>query len=64
MLIYINGERRVEKSRIIKAIEIKFALFGEKNKLVIFAPTRSARNGISRSNVYTTLRVNNWTGKM
>lgn len=59
MLIYIRDKIRIRKSRVIKAIEIWFTLFGKMKELSIFAFTGYAINEISESIVYTTLRVSN-----
>ena len=59
MLIYIRIEGRVEKNRVVKAIEIKFTLLGKRKKLVISALTSFAANEIGKNIVYTTLKVSN-----
>lgn len=53
-LIYIKGKREVEKSRIVKAIKIRFTLLGKKKKLIICAPTSSAANDVDGNIVHTT----------
>lgn len=58
LLIYIRGKSEVEKSRVVKAIKIGFVLLGKRNELVIFMPTSFAINEISKSIVYTTIKVN------
>lgn len=57
--IYIKGEKRVRKSRVIKAIEMRFTILSKKKELVISAPTSLVANGVNRSTVYAALRVNN-----
>lgn len=51
-------EKKVEKSRVIKAIKMGFAPFSKKNELVIFVLISFTAN-ISRSTIYNTLRINN-----
>lgn len=55
LLIYIKGEGRVGKSRIVKVIEIDFILLSRRKELVISAPTSFVVNDIDRSIVYTAL---------
>lgn len=59
MLIYIKGERRVGKNRIVKPIEMRFILLGKRKKLLISAPTDSTANKISGNTVHTALEVSN-----
>lgn len=53
LLIYIRDKEEVEKSKVVKVIEMGFTLLGRKNKLVVFA------NGIGRSIIYIILGINN-----
>ena len=57
ILIYIRAEKEVQKSRVVKVIEMKFTLLSKKKNLVIFAHTGFAANEISKSTVYTTLEI-------
>ncbi len=59
LLIYIRGEKRVRKSRIVKAIEMDFTLLSKKKELVISVSIGSAANSISGSTMHIVLRVNN-----
>lgn len=58
MIIYIRGEKKVEKNRVIKVIKIRFTLLNRRRKLVIFELKSSIINSISRNTIYTTFRVN------
>lgn len=58
LLIYIKGKDRVRKSRVIKAMEMGFALLERKNELGISAPTSSATNENSGSTVDIAIGVN------
>lgn len=55
LLIYIKGERRVGKSRVVKVIKIGFILLSRRKELVISAPTSFVVNDIDKSIVYTAL---------
>lgn len=59
LLIYIRGEERVRKSRVVKTIEMGFTLLGKRKELVIFVLTRFAVNSIGGNMVYIALGVNN-----
>ncbi len=63
LLIYIKGDERVGKSRVVKAIEMGYILLSRRKDLVISAPTGSAANSIDGSTVHTVLGVNNRVGK-
>lgn len=58
-LIYVKDEGGVRKKRVVKAIEMGFALLSRRNELVISALTGSTANSISRSTIPTALEVNN-----
>lgn len=58
LLIYIRDKDRVEKSKIVKAIEIGIVLLERRNELVISALTSSTVNGIDGSTVYIAIEVN------
>lgn len=58
-LIYVKGERKVGKSRVVKAIEIEFTLLGRKKRLVISTLIDFVINSDCKSIVYIVLRVNN-----
>lgn len=57
LLIYIKGEGRVGKSRVVKVIKIGFILLSRRKELVISAPTSFVVNDIGRSIVYTALGI-------
>lgn len=56
--MYVRGKDGIGKSRVVKAIEMSFALLGRRNELVISVSTGSAANRISRSIVHTSIEVN------
>lgn len=58
-MIYIRVEGGVGRSRIVKAIEMRFTLLKRRKKLIIFAATGFTANDVSRSTVHTTLKVSN-----
>lgn len=58
LLIYARGEGEIRKSKIVKAIEMGFALLEKRNELVISVLTGSAANKIGGSTVYTSIEVN------
>ena len=57
MFFYIHGAGEVGKSRIIKAIEIRFLLLQQKEGLLIAAPTSAAASGISGSTVHAAMCI-------
>lgn len=63
LLIYVKGKDGVRKSRVMKAIEIGFALLERKNELGISALTSSAKNENSGSTVDTAIGINTRMGK-
>ena len=58
LLIYVKGEVRVGKSRVMKNIKMSFTLLSKRNELVIFAPIGSAANEISGNIIHISIRVN------
>lgn len=59
LLIYIRVEKRVEKSKVIKTIEINFVLLNKRNELVISASISFTLNGIDGSMVHTAPKIYN-----
>lgn len=58
LLIYIRDKDRVEKSKIVKAIEIGIVLLERRNELVISVLTNSTVNRIDGSIVHIAIEVN------
>ena len=58
LLLYIRGEGGVGKSRVVKALELGFALLNRRAELIITAPTGCAAESIGGSTVHTALKIN------
>lgn len=58
LLIYIRDENRIEKSKVMKAIEIGIALLEKRNELVISTSISFTVNGIGKSTVYIAIGMN------
>lgn len=63
LLVYIRDEGGIKKSRVINIIRIDYFLYSKRRKFVISVSTSSTANGIGKSTVHTTFRVNNRAGK-
>lgn len=59
ILIYVKVERKVENSKVIKAIKIRFTLLSKKKELVISTLTDSIIYRIGISIIHIILRVSN-----
>lgn len=57
LLLYIYGEGRVGKSRIVHAMEIEYGLLLQDLDLVITIPTRVIANNIGGSTIHTSLAI-------
>ncbi len=57
LLLYMRGEGRVGKSRVIYALEMSFTLLNRRNKLMISLPTGCLAEGIGGSTMYTALSI-------
>lgn len=63
LLIYVRSESDVGKSRVIKAIEMGFALLSRRRELGISTLTNPLANVIGGSKVYTIVSITYWGGK-
>lgn len=57
LLLYIQGEGGVGKSRVVKAIELGFWLLSRREDLVLAAPTGAAASNIEGSTIHTCLGI-------
>lgn len=59
LLIYIRVEKMLEKSKVVKTIEINFVLLNKRNELVISASTGFTLNDIDESIIHIAPKINN-----
>lgn len=63
LLLYVRGEGRVGKDRIIHVLEMSFTLLNRGNELMISASTRFAAEGIKESTVHLALSISTYKVK-
>lgn len=59
LLIYIRGKKKIKKSRVMKVIEMSFALLSKKNKLGISVLTDFVADNIVGNMIHIVLQINN-----
>lgn len=57
LLLYIEREGGISKSRIVKKIELRFLLLCRKANLVLSAPIGAAASNIEKTTIHTCLRI-------
>lgn len=57
--VFIKGKGGIGKSRVVNNIQMRFFLFGTREKLVIFTPTGFVINSISRNTIHIVFEINN-----
>lgn len=63
MLLYVQEEGEVRKSRVIKALEMEFAFVDKCKELIISAPAGCAAKNNGSSTVHTAFEVNTCRGR-
>jgi len=58
LLLYIAGEGGTGKTRVIKAIELGYALLQRKQEVILMAPTGPAAYNIGGRTIHTALGIN------
>ena len=59
LLLYVRGERGVGKSRVVKAIHMRFMFLERQSELLLAAPTGAAAANISGATVHGALSIDN-----
>lgn len=57
MLLYVRGEGGIGKTRVVKAIELGFALLNRREELIITAPTEAAASNIGSSTIHIAMSI-------
>lgn len=57
LILYIQGESRIDKSQVINVIELGFSLLSCRADLVLAAPIRAIASNIKKSTIHTYLGI-------
>ncbi len=57
LLLYVRGEGGVRKSKIVKAIHLRFSFLKRRKELLIAAPTRAAAANIGGATIHGALSI-------